>query len=580
MLSADRPPGSASVPQRLLLGLLPAWDWLAARRLTLFFLAALLLICGLLVLAAPHRVHRYAQDTFLFLDGGWRVYEGQRPYLDFYSGLGPVTYLLVALGFHLSGIGPAGIDYGFTAAGLILGIWAWVIFRSRTEAPAAFLLALFVVLTGLSPHPMGSRWDQLTYASIYNRLGYALVILVLAEALRAPAPEAGARRIARANSLGGFSSGAACAVAFFLKASFFLVAATLIVSSFLFRDRRSLPRTKGIAAGAVAVALPMMFYLRFDVAAVLSNLVAVAAARTQIGRATLSAGQSVFQLDAWLAVRENGPWFCGLLLLGLLVTVLPRTKHLPTWLDNWWPLAAAAAVCLVDIAFVMTDGVQFAVPLTAAFGLLLISEIYDCWRGAIHLHHLGYDLVCAIGMLLGAAVFFPQMLLDFTSVVYSATVSRTIPPPEARFHEPRLRDFLTRDAPPHWTEPENGRAIVDRVNDGTALLTSSSAPTESVFVLDFVNPFSYGLGRKPPAGGTPYLGGSIFNSGQMPPLERLVGAADLVMTPKHPIDSLLDTWLRQVFQGYIDTHYRLVTESYYWSLYRQIRPAWTPAADR
>jgi len=579
VVSTDDPAGAQSLPQRLLLGLLPAWHWLARRRLTAVFLAVLWLIGALLVVAAPHRAHRYAEDTFLFLDGGWRVLEGQRPYVDFYSSLGPVTYLLVALGFRLSGTGPAGIDYGFTAACLLLGIWAWLVFRSRSEAPTACLLALFVVLIGISPHALGSRPDMLTYASIYNRFGYALVILVLVEALRAPAADS-ARRT-RADRLGGLSSGAACALAFFLKPSFFLVAAALTLVSYLFRDRRAVARTQGLAVGGAAVALPMLLYLRFDVAAVLSNLRTVATARAQVGaRSTSALGSSVFGGDAVLAVRENGLGFCGLVLLGLLVTILPRAQRLPRWFDPWWPLAAACGVCLVDIAFVMTNGVQFAAPLTAAFALLLGSEVYDWWRGATADRHLRYDFVCATGMVLGLALFFPQMVLDFTSVAYSAAVSARGPAPEARFHAPRLRAFLTRDAPPHWTEPKNGRAIVDRVNDGTALLTASSAPEETVFTLDFGNPFSYALGRRPPVGGSPYLGGSIFNASHMPRLDRMAGTADLVMMPRHPIDAALDTWLRQVFDGYIQAHYHLAAESYYWSLYRKINPALLPDPRR
>ena len=54
----------------------------------LFVVAA----CGItLALGLPHT---QSTDTTLFimLDGGWRVAQGQRPHLDFYSALGPVSY--------------------------------------------------------------------------------------------------------------------------------------------------------------------------------------------------------------------------------------------------------------------------------------------------------------------------------------------------------------------------------------------------------------------------------------------------------------------------------------------------------
>src|SRR5580658_2629081 len=116
-------PAEKAAPQWLLLMLLAGWDWLARRRLGALFVATLVLTCGLVILAAPHCSHRWIEDAFLLLDGGWRILNGQRPYVDFYSALGPVTYLLVAMGLRLSGLGPAGIDYGFAMAGLLLGIW-------------------------------------------------------------------------------------------------------------------------------------------------------------------------------------------------------------------------------------------------------------------------------------------------------------------------------------------------------------------------------------------------------------------------------------------------------------------------
>lgn len=45
----------------------------------------------------------YGHDIFVSLDGGWRILNGQRPHLDFFTALGPIWYLLTAAGLKLSG---------------------------------------------------------------------------------------------------------------------------------------------------------------------------------------------------------------------------------------------------------------------------------------------------------------------------------------------------------------------------------------------------------------------------------------------------------------------------------------------
>ena len=61
---------------------------------------------------------------------------------------------------------------------------------------------------------------------VYNRFGFAVLALVLIEILAEPAQ---ARKRARAGLLSGVSTGIACVVLLFLKASYFLVAAALVL---------------------------------------------------------------------------------------------------------------------------------------------------------------------------------------------------------------------------------------------------------------------------------------------------------------------------------------------------------------
>jgi hypothetical protein len=547
-------------PQRLVLSLLSAWCWLARRRLDVLFYVALLLVGTLEVLAAPHRIHRWAHDTFIFLDGGWRILNGQRPYVDFFTGLGPVTFQLVALGLKLSGGKAAGIDYGFATAAMLLGVWAWLVCKPRMERPAGFLVALFVALLTISPNAIGSRPDILTYASIYNRLAYALTLIVLVEAVcPLRAPDAGS------HFAGGFSSGAACTFLFFVKPSFFLVAIVIAAGAFLFFDHRSPRRTLGILAGLATISLAMLAYLRFDVRAIWYSVSTVGTVRVQgqSGDPRMDIGLYPFFKHAFDRIEH----LLALMFLALLVSLLPRRPRVHRYLDTWWPLAAAGAVCIVETLFLMTNGTQTSVPLLAVFALLLASEIYTWWQAAPTDDRHRHGLICGVGLIVALVLFLPDMAADFSSLAYSFGQSVAGRPLPGRFKSPPLRSLMTRATPADWDEPNSGKPYVDLINEGTDLLERSSAPAESVFALDYVNPFAYALQRIPPGGGGPYLG--MFNSAHVPPVEWMVGRADLVMVPKQPAQPGLARMLDEIFGQFLRDRYRLAAESPSWLMYRR-----------
>jgi len=548
---------AASPPQRLVQGLLEGWRRLAQRPLTIAFYASLILIVALEVFAAPHRIHRWIADSLSHIDGGWRVLNGQRPHVDFFSGIGPVTYLTVALGMIISRSGAA-LDYGVAVAGAVFGIWAWSLFRNRVEAPAALLLALFVTLCASSPHMMGSRPDMLTAEGVYNRLGYALLIIVFVECLRSSPSE---------GLLGGVSSGVICVLTFFLKPSFFMAAVALICGSFLFDDRRRRKRILGMAMGFSASALIMLAYLRFDVAAVLLDLRTMAAARLEmkLGDIRVDIGPR-----SWLkSALAESPDLIGLLLLSLIVSMTPRAPRVWRVLDAWWPMAAAAAIFALEIVFRSGNAMQDSLPLVGTFALLLVSEMYAGWSRAPQQQRQAYSALCGFGLLCGLVMFVPEPLRDFSSVVYSSVESALNRPIAARFEPAHLGALVTLEPNPDWDEPANGKALVDEVNDGIRLLRRASAQTESVFTLNYFNPFPFALLRKPAPGAGSWLGPSFFSEKHPLPLDRLFGRVDLMMVPRHPEPSVNTRFLMRVVLPYVETHFHPAAESDYWIMYRR-----------
>src|ERR1035441_2227795 len=129
-------PGQDSLAESVSRGL-PDAGWVlrlvtAARRspgfgshLAIAMLLAAMLGIGIRTGIVPMR--SYVEDVIFFADNAWRVIWGQRPHVDYSSGLGPVTFLLSALGIKLAGGNLNGLGYGNVFAGITIGIWAYAL---------------------------------------------------------------------------------------------------------------------------------------------------------------------------------------------------------------------------------------------------------------------------------------------------------------------------------------------------------------------------------------------------------------------------------------------------------------------
>src|SRR5579871_2167564 len=77
---------------------------------TLLIAAALYFTAVVFLQAGP--INCWASDVPILLDGGWRIFNGQMPYRDFYLALGPIDYSLIALGMSITNATPQSIAVG------------------------------------------------------------------------------------------------------------------------------------------------------------------------------------------------------------------------------------------------------------------------------------------------------------------------------------------------------------------------------------------------------------------------------------------------------------------------------------
>src|SRR5436309_1812916 len=92
---------------------------------------AVVLLCLARAYTGLSGIQVYTHDAFGALDGAWRLLNGQKPHADFYTPLGPLIYLLTAVGLRLSHGGAEGFGYSQALTGFVLGLWTYCLSRRR-----------------------------------------------------------------------------------------------------------------------------------------------------------------------------------------------------------------------------------------------------------------------------------------------------------------------------------------------------------------------------------------------------------------------------------------------------------------
>ncbi len=537
------------------LGRLWSAGWLPAPRSVVF--GGVAACAALLAAVGALHVVVYGHDTFFLLGNGWRALQGQRVHVDYVSGFGPVTFLLVAAGMAVSGAGVASPTYANVLAMLVTGSWAaWLaVGRSRTLTAAAY--AWFVTLLAGAPFALGDSPFATSYGMVYNRYGYALLAVVILEAFQPPAPGSGrGRRIGEP-----ILTGAAVSLMLFLKANYFVVALPWLAVSLCLRDRCG-QRALAYAFGMGATALVFLAYLRFQVAAMVSDLTMAAQARA-LG-ATWQNG-----LPAVLAgmVRAAAP--LALLVFGCawLRRRRPAGEDGGASPCHW---LAALAVVGTDLILLASNAQRLSFPLTGAFALLLLfaveSELLRPQTPAARV--LAPALVLLAGLLAA-----PVGVRNAWGLGYAFAESRFNPDPpgELRFESARLRPLVLRTPADDPDNHSNGREYVNKLNDGIRLLTASTEPSEKVTTLDAFEPFAYALERAPIRGGMACAADRYtLDERHHPTPERLFGDAAVIMVPKRSATPpRFYTGLRAIYEPALQRDFRLAAESESWWLYRR-----------
>ena len=480
-------------------------------------------------------------DTLIFLNGAWRILNGQIPHRDFYLALGPLEYMIMAAGLLITRGTPQGLSVGIALSGVIAAFWGWWIAQSRMGTIPAILVASWIAVTATAPAPLGMpAW--VSCAMAYNRLGYALLGVLLVEC-------AFVRE--HAHFRGGFSSGVIAILLLFLKLSFFGAAALFLLGTFPLR-RADGRRWLGILAGAAASLAAFSAYLHFALPAFVNDM--------------LLAIDSRGSRLSWIRIVGRLP---GISEIAIVFTLTVLASFL-AGRGKFWSgrglvtLLLGCSTIVASAVLTATNARESDFRMTSFWLFVLAAQLAEVYPGTKE------KTAVAVLALVGIGGVVSQFYLDY----YSMTVL--------------LRYRLTRvwstgavipgsgvDMLRFFDGPslggDNGRLYVTDVTDGLHLLESHSAPGETVATIGFHDPFTYLERRKPALGGSTWLLlGNNISRAHLPPAQRVFGDADLIMEPHYESSHYeSDQLIEQAYQGYLTEHYSLVAQSASWMLYRR-----------
>ncbi|MFC1460445.1 hypothetical protein ACETIH_27785 [Microvirga arabica] len=500
-------------------------------------------ICALL-LAVPGQTvtTRYLNDLFIFLDGVHRVSEGQVPNRDFHTALGPLVYYVPALGYWISGHLGGAMPTGMALLVLMMALAAAHIVSSRLRPAIALPFSIFLILVAAVPINLGESIAGLSFGMFYNRVGWAALGFLLILYLR-PLHHRPFQSV-----LDAVCAASLTLLMLYMKLSYGLVALGFLTLMLL----DSQQRRWALAAFGMVLAGGLLIESFWD------------ATEAHIDDLLLAGGVSgsFKSLDELVSVfLRNLSEYTVFALFAALA--LWRTRSVRDFL--FYGFCAGSGYMLIMQNFQVWGIVTLPAGAAVAAELLARSLPQPDTRTAPSL--------AAGTQLLLLAFILPSSIhhaatLGLHAALASTSQGQAVPLP--RLDRVRLVQLWTEDNYPVFSR------YLESLGDGARALSALGTEAGQVHVLDFVGPFSAGLGLAPPRGDSTWhhWGRTINEHHHLPP-ETLFQDVRVVMEPKWPIEFATAEGLRQIYADYLSDHYDLEKETKDWKVYVLREPAET-----
>lgn len=520
-------------------------SYVQASIILLFFL---IIVSILLILTGPTHVKFFGHDTAFLLDGGWRVLQGLRPHNDFYSGFGPFVFLVVFLGMKITGTTSQALVYGNMFLFILLTLWGWYVARRRMRILNALLFSLLIGSMVVSTH-FGHWYKDTTFASLYNRYGWALLSIILIELFLSPKTKLDL-------IIGGISTGILFALLFFLKVTYFIFFLPLLFIAVLLGRRYPL-WFLAVAAGAMSVILSMFFYLDSNFGPMIEEFILIAKIRGPLG----------------FNKRVAFEYVNNLLLLFIIINFMPVARKQPLKYTRLKILFAILAIYISGVFIASFCGLS-EMPILAVCAIIVFEYLSQSLSIIKNSHNSAHQLKnkrLLLSFFLLAILYSEVFLPNMASVVYSATwhlMKSGRIAAKQRFIVKPLSDLIILSGE---SDSYEDVTYVERINEGLSLLDRYRDESSRITVLDCTNPFSFGLLQRSPRGDALWwlLGGN-FNERYFPPAQKVFREVTLVMIPKYPELRRTTEALLRIYGFYLDKFFYKKAETPYWIMLSRI----------
>lgn len=524
-----------------------------------------LALVGSLMLILPGRTVSaiYAQDVMVFLDGAHRVLSGQVPSRDFHTPIGPLAYLLPALGLLLTGSLGATMPVATAIFMLMLAPVLIHVCATRLPLLLALIVSIYVCLLVLAPLNPGELPNRISFAMFYNRFGWAALGLLFL--LYAP----------RKDGHGSTDVDALCAgflfvLLIFLKASYAVVALAFLIGLVL------VPGTRRIGLGALLIGcacVALAEAIWSVVTPYASDLAFAAAASGAVrnGVVGLSADilrntQSIVLFLAVLAIawavglRARDVAACGLMGLAGLILINQNAQ------EHEIATLVPAAVVATRLSGVARPSSTLGWPdiLAVVLTLALAAQQIVASATALVVHTAkaarpapASDEVAVIDGLIAS-----ERLVSGTDIPTRIALRRPYDRGSTDLGSLNFVKRLERFQPLAQTE------YFWTIEDGLALLEREPQLAGTVFVLDTANPFNVLLRRTPPRGDSSWHHvDRTFSTRRFVPAKDMFSDVSVVLDPKNPVAFSTAYGLRKIYGRFIEQNFVLTSESSYWRAY-------------
>ncbi|WP_245294193.1 hypothetical protein [Rhizobium etli] len=495
--------------------------------LTALACAAMLALPGRTINAA------FINDVLVFIDGAHRITFGQVPNRVFHTALGPLVFYLPAAGYQLTGNFGAAIPVGMAIV-VVAFIPAMIrILVSRLKPSLAAALGIFLILILAAPINLGSSIWYPSFAMFYNRIGWVALGLLLVMYLT---PQPGRGRNDAADALAAVFL---LLVSFYTKATYGLAGTTFLVVILLDRQQR-----RWIVAALLLTGLAMIAIELFWRGTVQHIEDLRAAAR-------VSGGHDVASILKNL--REN---LSDLIVFAAFaLAAIWQTRSFRDFLFSGFCMGAGLAI-------INQNAHSWGIITLYCGAVVLTQKAAWLQQGDEGRRAGGLPLPAGALSLLAALYLFPPIVHHAAALILHTSLAADKAGQSLGL--PRFDDV--REIDPPGGEPDFIRRYLDDIISGGALLQALPVPAERVFVLDFVNPFSAGLGIRPPTGDTAWFhwNRNINERAYIPP-EVLFADVKIVMVPKTGINSLP---LQALYGPFLSARFEIVQKTSEWTIYQ------------